>query len=106
MTRFKEKLQAESKGPPVRILLLEDNPSDAELCWHKLESSELDFSIKNVGTPEQFKLEIGTDASAYDIVLGDYRLPNWTGLEAVRWLRSSGLLIPFILVTGTLGDEL
>src|SRR5260221_1315603 len=104
MTRLKKKLQAESSGPPVRILLLEDNPSDAELCQRKLESSGLEFSFKSVGTPDQFKQEIRTEA--YDIVLGDYRLPSWTGLEAVRWLRETGSLIPFILVSGTLGDEL
>src|SRR6266700_4411248 len=104
MTRIKKKLQDESTGQTIRILLLEDNPSDAELCRRKLESSGLEFSIKSVGTSDQFKLEIGT--GAYEIVLGDYRLPSWTGLEAVRWLRGSGSLIPFILVTGTLGDEL
>ncbi len=104
MTRLKKKLQAESTGPPVRILLLEDNPGDAELCRRKLESSGLEFSIKSVSIQDQFKLEIGTDA--YDIVLGDYRLQSWTGLEAIRWLRGTGSLIPFILVSGTLGDEL
>src|SRR5258708_21541432 len=104
MTRLKKKLQAESTGPPVRILLLEDNPGDAELCRRKLESSGLEFSIKSVSIQDQFKLEIGTDA--YDIVLGDYRLASWTGLEAIRWLRGTGSLIPFILVSGTLGDEL
>jgi len=104
MTRLKKKLQAESPDPKIRILLLEDNPSDAELCRHKLESSGLEFSVKSVGTPDEFKLEIGTDA--YDIILGDYRLPNWTGLDAVQWLRGTGSRVPFILVTGTLGDEL
>jgi PAS domain S-box-containing protein len=91
-------------GKAIRILLLEDDPLDAELCLRKLESSDLDFTIKSVGTSDQFKLEAGT--GNYDIVLGDYRLPSWTGLDAVRWLRSTGLTLPFILVTGTLGDEL
>jgi PAS domain S-box-containing protein len=70
----------------------------------KLESSELSFSIKSIKSADDFKLEIGT--KQYDVVLGDYRMPDWTGLEAVRWLRASGYSIPFILVTGTLGDEL
>src|ERR1044071_2868967 len=91
-------------GKAIRILLLEDDPLDAELCLRKLESSVLEFSINSVGTSDDFKLEVGT--GRYDIVLGDYRLPNWTGLEAVRWLRLSGSTLPFILVTGTLGDEL
>jgi two-component system, cell cycle sensor histidine kinase and response regulator CckA len=89
---------------PISILLLEDDPLDAELSLRKLESSGLSFSMKNVGSAEDFKLEVS--ARNYDVILGDYRLPNWTGLEAVRWLRASGNSTPFILVTGTLGDEL
>jgi len=89
---------------PIKILLLEDDPLDAELCLRKLKSSELNFTVKSVGDSDSFKLEVGT--GDYDIVLGDYRLPNWTGLEAVRWLRASDYHLPFILVTGTLGDEL
>ncbi|HEY3771290.1 MAG TPA: response regulator [Candidatus Angelobacter sp.] len=92
------------KGTPIAILLLEDDPLDAELCLRKLESSGLSFTVKGIGSADEFKHEIAT--SKYDIVLGDYRMPNWTGLEAVRWLRASGHSIPFILLTGTLGDEL
>ena len=94
----------EPPGTPTAILLLEDDPLDAKLCMRKLESSGLSFSIKTVGTPEDFKMEVA--AHRYDIILGDYRVPNWTGLEAVRWLRATGHSTPFILVTGTLGDEL
>ena len=94
----------EPPGTPIAILLLEDDPLDAELCLRKLESSGLSFSIKTVGNPEDFKMEVATHG--YDIILGDYRMPNWTGLDAVRWLRATGHSIPFILVTGTLGDEL
>jgi two-component system cell cycle sensor histidine kinase/response regulator CckA len=87
-------IQPPLTGSPVSILLLEDDPLDADLF----------FSIKSVGNADDFKLEVATNK--YDIILGDYRMPNWTGLEAVRWLRASGYSIPFILVTGTLGDEL
>jgi len=45
-------------------------------------------------------------ANTYDMVFGDYHLPRWNGLEAVRWLRKAGYTMPFILITGTLGDEL
>src|SRR5947208_2552009 len=89
---------------PIAILLLEDDPLDAELCLRKLESSGLSFSIKIVGSSEDFKKEV--PAKKYDVIMGDYRIPNWTGLDAVRWLRTEGYSVPFILVTGTLGDEL
>jgi two-component system, cell cycle sensor histidine kinase and response regulator CckA len=89
---------------PIAILLLEDNPRDADLCRRSLESSGLSFSITNVVSAADFKREVG--ATDYDVILGDYRLPTWTGLEAVRWLRASEYSIPFIMVTGVLGDEL
>ena len=89
---------------PIAILLLEDDPLDAELCLHKLESSGISFFMKSVKNTDEFKLAICSNK--YDVVIGDYRMPEWTGLEAVRWLRASGYTIPFILFTGTLGDEL
>src|SRR6267154_436723 len=88
----------------IHILHLEDNPLDAELCFHKLKSSSLKFITKLVETPDEFKAEIRTNI--YDIVLADYHLPNWTGLDAVCWMRGLGCSVPFILITGTLGDEL
>jgi len=104
-SRGELKVRSEVKpGKPIRILLLEDDPLDAELCLRKLKSSDLEFTIHRVGDSEQFKLEAGS--GKYDVVLGDYRLPNWSGLDAIRWLRASGSTLPFILVTGTLGDEL
>jgi hypothetical protein len=96
--------QATFAGAPISILLLEDDPLDAELCLRKLESSDLSFSIKGIRSADEFKREVSSNK--YDVVLGDYRMPDWTGLEAVRWLRASGYSVPFILVTGTLGDEL
>jgi PAS domain S-box-containing protein len=91
-------------GKPIAILLLEDDPEDAALCQRRLESFSLPFTVTNVGSADEFKLEVST--KSYDVILGDYRLPNWTGLDAVRWLRSSGYTVPFVLVTGTLGEEL
>lgn len=88
----------------IRILLLEDNRADAELCIHKLENSGLPAEVDVVNTSEQF-IEKAL-ANSYEIVLSDYRVPSWSGMEALRWLRASGRDIPLILVTGTLGDEL
>jgi PAS domain S-box-containing protein len=88
----------------ISILLLEDNPVDAELVLRKLESAKLSFAVINVANADDFKREVC--ANNFDLILGDFRLPNWSGLDAVRWLRSTGSTIPFILVTGSLGDEL
>ncbi len=84
-------------------MLLEDDPHDVELCKRRL-TSEGDYTLNNVGDAEQFKREV--QSKNYDVILGNYKLRNWTGLEAIRWLRESGFTIPFILVTGNLGEEL
>ena len=94
---------ANQKGR-VRILLLEANRADAALCIHKLTSAGLATEVDVVNSSEQF-IEKAL-ANPYDIVLSDYRLPSWSGMEALRWLRSSGRDIPLVLVSGTLGDEL
>ncbi len=97
-------LEQSLQEQPIRILHLEDNPEDAEMCMRNLKRSGLDFSVKRVGKADEFKIQC--EKGHYDVILGDYRLAGWTGLEAVRWLRSSGSIIPFILVTGELASEL
>jgi two-component system, cell cycle sensor histidine kinase and response regulator CckA len=88
----------------ARILLLEDNKADAKLCFAELARAGFECDSEVVSTAKDFTERVQTQR--YDLILADFRLPDWTGLEAVQWLRSSGSTVPFILVTGTLGDEL
>jgi two-component system, cell cycle sensor histidine kinase and response regulator CckA len=88
----------------LTVLLLEDNVLDAELAIRKLKSAGFEISVDTVRTESEFQARVLE--RQYDVILGDYRVPGWTGLDAVKWLRSRGITIPFILVTGTLGDEL
>lgn len=87
-----------------RILLLEDNSADATLSLRELTRAGFEIDSEIVTTSKEFIERL--HSQQYDLILADYRLPDWTGLEALRWLRSSGLDTPFILVTGTLGDDL
>ena len=89
---------------PLRILLLEDNPADARLSIRTLTIAGLQFQADVCRTSVEFMERVR--ANAPNLILGDYRLPDWNGLDAIRWLRSSGSSTPFILLTGTLGDEL
>jgi DNA-binding response OmpR family regulator len=91
-------------GKLLRVLLLEDTPRDADLSIRKLSEAGLHFRADISRSSTEFRAYL--EKQSYDLILGDYRLPDWNGLEAVRWLRSSGILTPFLLVTGTLGDEL
>src|SRR3984893_6905456 len=88
----------------IKILLLEGNPDDAELCIRKLRNVGFHVKVDLARTSREFMAHGQTNT--YDVILSDYRLPDWNGLDAFNWLRASGIRAPFVLVTGTLGDEL
>ena len=88
---------------PLRLLVLEHDMADVELCVHALEAAGFDVHADVVATAADFRRHVL--ATTYDIVLADFRLPSWTGMDAVRELRSLRIDTPLILVTGTLGDE-
>ncbi len=62
---------------PLRILLVEDNSDDAELCSHALKKAHKDISINVVRTEDEFANEL--QANDYDVILSDYSLGGWTG---------------------------
>jgi len=86
----------------LRVLFVEDQPADVELARRALREHGFDVQGCAVQDPEQFLNEIRK--GVYDIVLADYNLPQWNGMEAVWLLRREGLDIPVILVTGALGE--
>ncbi|MDH3973458.1 MAG: response regulator [Deltaproteobacteria bacterium] len=88
----------------LKILMLEDNPADAELVRYELKKAAIGFSLKRVDTKEAFMEALKEDVP--HIVLADYSLPRLTGLEAFRLFKSLNLFIPFILVTGSLSETL
>ena len=87
----------------IRILHLEDDAADARLIREQLLRSGLEISITLAGGREAFEAAIRN--SEFDIVLSDYRVPRFNGLQALEYVRSAGVEVPFILVTGALGDE-
>ena len=85
-----------------RVLLIEHDEEDAELTLRTLRQNWPAVQVDVVSTPDAVaKLCLDT----YDVLLSDYRLPGWNGLEAFRSVKARGLLAPFILLTGTLGEE-
>jgi two-component system cell cycle sensor histidine kinase/response regulator CckA len=87
----------------LRLLLLEDNEPDAYLILHTMKDAEPGIRIDRAATRRQFTELLA--AHDYDLVLADYRLPDWTGMDALRELRRLGFDMPLIIVTGELGDE-
>jgi PAS domain S-box-containing protein len=90
-------------GPALRVLFVEDRPADVELNLRALEDGGFEIASDTVETAEEFKRLLRS--KHYDIVLVDYGLPGWTGLDAIRMLKDAGQDIPVIVVTGSLGDE-
>ena len=88
---------------PLRVLILEDSPTDAELYVHGLERAGFHCRPHLIHSRAEFLALI--PRFEYDIVLADYQLVVWTGMEAFSAMRAAGHEVPFILVTGALGDE-
>ena len=88
---------------PLHVLLVEDDSADAELITHTLKQADPDTRVDVAVNRKQF-IEV-LAKHRYDIVVADYGLPSWTGMEALRELRRLGFDVPLIIVTGVLGDE-
>lgn len=87
---------------PLRVLMVEDNPSDAELELHALKRGGFEVQRDVVQTADDFAALVRHDT--YDIVLADYRLPGWNGMATVEMLQREGLDVPVVVVSGALGD--
>jgi len=101
------KLAIESSAAPkpkLRVLLVEDNSLDAELVIRALRKNSFDVEAVIVQDEDSFIEALGTHSP--EVVLADYNLPNWKGMEALTILRRQNLDIPMILVSGALGDVL
>jgi signal transduction histidine kinase len=87
----------------LRVLLVEDNPSDVDLVLLALRKDGFEVSSDVVQTVEEFTLRIQT--SSYDLILADYNLPQWNGMGAIEILNGENLDMPLIVITGYLGEE-
>lgn len=90
--------------PRFRILILEDDPDDAELLELELRRSGYESESVRVDTLRQFDAALA--AGEWDLILADYQLSGFTALDALAALRASGRDIPFIIVSGSVGEEL
>ena len=88
----------------IRILILEDNPTDAKLIEHELRKGEIVFQSNRVETRDDFISQI--EEFTPQIILADYKLPAFTGMEDFSIIKEKGLEVPFIIVSGTLGEDL
>ena len=87
---------------PLKVLIAEDSPDDAELIVAQLRRDGFDPDWKRVEEEKDFLKEL---RELPDIVLSDYAMPHFSGLRAAQLTRDSGLNVPFILISGTVGEE-
>jgi signal transduction histidine kinase len=87
----------------LRILVIEDTPADAEIEIAELRRAGFDVAADVVDTREQVRERLSKNA--YDIILADYSLPTFRGMDAVDIVRERSLTTPLILVTGALNSE-
>ena len=88
----------------IRILIVEENLADVELCLQELKKAQFAVSADVVQTRADFIERLQSER--YDVVLADTAMGEWTGLQALALLQEQGEEIPFILVTKTLQTEI
>ena len=86
-----------------RILILENKPADVELIEQELRDSGIKFISKPVQTKEEYLKALAEFAP--DIILSDYDLPQFNGAEALKIAKKHCPEIPFLLVTGAVGED-
>jgi len=87
----------------IHILMLEDNPTDSELAGHTLRRGGVKFTSTRVETERDFIHEL--EKNTPDLILSDYALPGFDGYAALDIAKKRAPNIPFIFVTGTMGEE-
>ena len=90
-------------GKAIKVLVVEDSEDDTQLAMLTLRRAGFEPSYRRVQDAESLLAAIGEEH--WDAVLSDSRLPTFSGVEALRLFRQTGLDIPFIFVSGTIGEE-
>ncbi|NDP38515.1 MAG: EAL domain-containing protein [Rhodoferax sp.] len=87
----------------IKVLIVEDSEDDTKLALRVLQRGGFDPTHRRVQTAAA--LETALAQEHWDAILSDFSMPSFTGLDALEIFRSTGLDIPFILISGTIGEE-
>lgn len=87
----------------LQLLIVEDSEDDARLLLRELQTCGYGPNWERVDTPES--MESALAAQQWDIVVSDFSMPRFSGLDALQMVRESGQDIPFIIVSGNIGEE-
>ncbi len=90
-------------GRPLRVLILEDRPEDADLARHELHRAGYDLNWRRVDDEAGFKANLDPEL---DLILADYHQPQFNAIRALKIMQDMGLDIPFVIVSGAIGEDL
>ena len=90
-------------GRPLRVLMLEDRPEDAELVLHELRRAGFELNWRRVEDEAGFKGNLDPEL---DLVLADYHQPQFNAMRALKIMQEAGLDIPFVIVSGAIGEDI
>lgn len=88
---------------PLQVLILEDSPTDAELEIYELRRAGFEPDWVRVETEAAFVHQLRPDL---DLIIADYQLPQFSGVRALACLNEAQLDVPFIMVSGAIGEEM
>jgi len=88
----------------LKILMVEDSKDDALLIIRNISKESFEPEYERVETPET--MEAALNSKKWDIILSDYNMPNFSGLDALKIFKKMDFKIPFIIISGTIGEEL
>ena len=87
---------------PLQLVIIEDSADDAELMVAQLRRSNYDPTWQRIETADEFRICLD---SPIDLILADFVLPQFDGLTALQMVRERDLDTPFILVSGSVGED-
>ncbi len=87
----------------LNVLLVEDSDLDTQLLIAELSRAGLEIEHERVWTPE--RLEEALDSRRWDVIISDYSMPGFSGLDALRIVRSRDRVVPFIIVSGAIAES-
>ena len=91
------------RAKSIRVLMVEDSEDDAYLVERVLRQSGFEPDCRRVDTYEEMKEALRD--GGWDVVVSDYLMPQFNGLGALQLCRDAGLDIPFVLVSGSIGED-
>ena len=89
---------------PLRLLIVEDSEADTLLLLHELRRGDYDPTFERVDTPAAMSAAL--DRQSWDVVVADFSMPQFNALAALDLVKQKELDLPFIIVSGTIGEEL